>query len=169
VELTVGGWISTFVKEVLDVEAGNALIILSLYWLGMMLTAHRGRKHSQASIAHRRAVRPAGDCARWRGSPADHAQRRDRRRLEFFSSVLGSRRCFRQVLGFIAGSLCDALREQRSVWRLRSRLPAECPCLSWPGILGGVYGMRGSFLIVPVALVMQGLLLGVLAGRLRNA
>ena len=37
------------------------------------------------------------------------------------------------------------------------------------GILGGVYGMRGSFLIVPVALVMQGLLLGVLAGRLRNA
>src|SRR2546428_251479 len=36
-EITVGGWTSTFVNEELAVVAEKALIILSLYWLGMML------------------------------------------------------------------------------------------------------------------------------------
>jgi Fucose permease len=36
-EITVGGWTSTFVHEELAVTARAALVILSLYWLGMML------------------------------------------------------------------------------------------------------------------------------------
>src|SRR6266542_2644103 len=37
IEITVGGWTSTFVNEELAVQARNALFILSLYWMGMML------------------------------------------------------------------------------------------------------------------------------------
>jgi fucose permease len=36
------------------------------------------------------------------------------------------------------------------------------------GILGGQYGMRGSFVIFPVALVTLALLLGILSRRLRS-
>ena len=37
IEITVGGWTSTFVTEELDVPPRHALMILSLYWMGMML------------------------------------------------------------------------------------------------------------------------------------
>src|SRR5206468_5471823 len=36
-EITVGGWTSTFVKDELQVSDRNALLYLSLYWLGMMV------------------------------------------------------------------------------------------------------------------------------------
>ncbi|HVE70848.1 MAG TPA: MFS transporter [Thermoanaerobaculia bacterium] len=37
VELTVGGWTTTFFSEELGLTADRALVFLSLYWLGMML------------------------------------------------------------------------------------------------------------------------------------
>jgi fucose permease len=40
--------------------------------------------------------------------------------------------------------------------------------LPWlAGVLGGIYGMRGSFLIVPAALLILATLLGILPRRLR--
>ncbi len=36
-ESTVGGWTSTFFKESLRLEGSQALLVLSLFWLGMML------------------------------------------------------------------------------------------------------------------------------------
>src|SRR4029078_708941 len=36
-EIMVGGWTTTFVNEILAVSPRTSLIVLSLYWLGMML------------------------------------------------------------------------------------------------------------------------------------
>jgi len=129
VELTMGGWISTFVKEVLGVGAGNALIILSLYWLGMMLTriavgkilqraSHIGVLYVLLAIAlagaalllstHNVVIAAAG----------------------VFLLGVGFAAMFPTVLGFIADRMRRS-RERRSVWRLRSHLPAECRCLFW--------------------------------------
>jgi fucose permease len=36
-EITMGGWSSTFFKEELKLEAGQAVFYLSFYWLAMML------------------------------------------------------------------------------------------------------------------------------------
>ena len=167
VELTVGGWISTFVKEVLGVGAGNALIILSLYWLGMMLTriavgkilkraSHIGVLYVLLAIAlvgvalllatHNVAIAAAG----------------------VFLLGVGFAAMFPTVLGFIADRYATLSGTAFSL-AIAIALTGGMSLPFLAGILGGVYGMRGSFLIVPVALVMQGLLLGVLAGRLRNA
>jgi len=167
VELTVGGWISTFVKEVLGVGAGNALIILSLYWLGMMLTriavgnilkraSHIGVLYVLLAIAlvgaalllatHNIAIAAAG----------------------VFLLGVGFAAMFPTVLGFIADRYATLSGTAFSL-AIAIALTGGMSLPFLAGILGGVYGMRGSFLIVPVALAMQGLLLGVLAGRLRNA
>jgi len=167
VELTVGGWISTFVKEVLGVEAGNALIILSLYWLGMMLTriavgkilqraSHIGVLYVLLAIAlagaalllstHNVAIAAAG----------------------VFLLGVGFAAMFPTVLGFIADRYATLSGTAFSL-AIAIALTGGMSLPFLAGILGGIYGMRGSFLIVPIAVVMQGLLLGVLAGRLRNA
>jgi len=167
VELTMGGWISTFVKEVLGVGAGNALIILSLYWLGMMLTriavgnilkraSHIGVLYVLLAIAlvgaalllatHNIAIAAAG----------------------VFLLGVGFAAMFPTVLGFIADRYATLSGTAFSL-AIAIALTGGMSLPFLAGILGGVYGMRGSFLIVPVALAMQGLLLGVLAGRLRNA
>jgi fucose permease len=163
----MGGWISTFVREVLGVGAGNALIILSLYWLGMMLTriavgnilkraSHIGVLYVLLAIAlvgaalllatHNIAIAAAG----------------------VFLLGVGFAAMFPTVLGFIADRYATLSGTAFSL-AIAIALTGGMSLPFLAGILGGVYGMRGSFLIVPVALVMQGLLLGVLAGRLRNA
>lgn len=167
IELTVGGWISTFVKEVLDVEAGKALILLSLYWLGMMLTrialgrilrraSHIGVLYVCLAIAlagaalllttHIVAVAAAG----------------------VFLLGVGFAAMFPTVLGFI-GDRYATLSGTAFSLAIAIALVGGMLLPYVAGILGGRYGMRGSFLIVPVSLVMQGVLLGILSRRLRNA
>jgi fucose permease len=166
-ELTVGGWISTFVKEVLGVEAGNALMILSLYWLGMMLTriavgnilrraSHIRVLYVLLAIAltgaalllttHNVAIAAAG----------------------VFLLGVGFAAMFPTVLGFI-GDRYATLSGTAFSLAIAIALVGGMLLPYFAGILGGKYGMDGSFLIVPVALVMQGVLLGVLSRGLRNA
>lgn len=167
VELTVGGWTSTFVKEELGVEPGTALLLLSLYWLGMMLTriavgnilrraSHIGVLYVCLTIAlagaalllttHSVAVAAAG----------------------VFLLGAGFAAMFPTVLGFI-GDRYAALSGTAFSLAIAIALLGGMSLPFVAGILGGIYGMRGSFLIVPVSIVIQGVLLGVLSGRLRNA
>jgi FHS family glucose/mannose:H+ symporter-like MFS transporter len=167
IELTVGGWISTFVKEVLGVEAEKALIILSLYWLGMMLTrlavgnilrraSHVGVLYVLLTTAlagaalllttHNVAIAAVG----------------------VFLLGVGFAAMFPTVLGFI-GDRYAALSGTAFSLAIAIALLGGMSLPYVAGILGGRYGMRGSFLIVPVSIVTQGVLLGILAGRLRRA
>jgi fucose permease len=167
VELTVGGWISTFVKEVLGVEAEKALFILSLYWLGMMLTRLAvGRILQRAShiavlyvcltialagaalllSTHSIAIGSAG----------------------VFLLGVGFAAMFPTVLGFI-GDRYESLSGTAFSLAIAIALFGGMLMPYVAGVLGGRFGMRGSFLIVPISIVIQGVLLGILAGRLRRA
>ncbi len=167
IELTVGGWISTFVKEELDVEAGKALILLSLYWLGMMLTrialGRILRRASHFSVLYVcLAIALAGAALLLTTHSVAVAA------AGVFLLGAGFAAMFPTVLGFI-GDRYATLSGTAFSLAIAIALVGGMLLPYVAGILGGRYGMRGSFLIVPVALVMQGVLLGILSLRLRDA
>lgn len=166
-ELTVGGWISTFVKEELEVEAGKALILLSLYWLGMMLTRialgrilRRAPHVSVLYVCLTIALTGAALLLTTHSVAAGATG--------VFLLGVGFAAMFPTVLGFI-GDRYATLSGTAFSLAIAIALVGGMLLPYVAGILGGRYGMRGSFLIVPVALVMQGVLLGILSPGLRNA
>jgi fucose permease len=167
VELTVGGWISTFLKEELGVEAGNALMLLSLYWLGMTLTRIAlGRILLRAShfgvLFVCLAIALAGAALLLTTNSVAVGA------AGVFLLGVGFAAMFPTMLGFIGDRYATLSGTAFSL----AFAVALCGGMLLPyaaGILGGRYGMRGSFLIVPAALVMQVVLLGILSRRLGNA
>jgi len=164
-EITVGGWTSTFVNEELAVKARTALVVLSLYWMGMMLA-----RLALGTIF--RSVPPvrvlyiclsigligAMTLLMTRNLPAAA--------LGVFMLGVGFAATFPTVLGFVGDRYAELSGTAFSL------VIAMALCggmlLPWlAGILGASYGMRGSFIIVPAALLLLATLLGILSRRLR--
>jgi FHS family glucose/mannose:H+ symporter-like MFS transporter len=166
-EITVGGWTSTFVHEELAVVAGKALIILSLYWLGMMLA-----RIALGSILRRTshfkvlyvclAIALAGSALLLTTRSVSLAT------VGVFLLGVGFAAMFPTVLGFI-GDRYASLSGTAFSLAIAMALVGGMLLPYLAGILGGKYGMRGSFMIVPAALVVLGILLGILSRGLRRA
>jgi fucose permease len=160
-ELTVGGWTSTFVREELAVTAGNALIILSLYWLGMMLA-----RIALGSILLRSShfvvlyvclvIALAGSALLLTGRSAAVAT------IGVFLLGIGFAAMFPTVLGFIGDRYANLSGTAFSL-AFSMALVGGMTLPFVAGILGGMYGMRSSFVLVPAALVVLSLLLGILS------
>jgi MFS transporter, FHS family, glucose/mannose:H+ symporter len=166
-EITVGGWTSTFVREQLAVAAGPALVILSLYWLGMMLA-----RLALGSILRRAppfTVLYVCLATALAGSAFLLATRSVRMAtLGVFLLGVGFAAMFPTLLGFIGDRYADLSGTAFSLVIAVALLGGmSLPYLA--GILGGTYGMRGSFVIVPAALVIHAILLGILKRGLRRA
>jgi fucose permease len=166
-EISVGGWTSTFVKEELAVEAGKALAFLSLYWLGMMLTRIAlGQILRRALHFHVLytclAIALAGAALLLTTHNVAVAA------TAVFLLGAGFAAMFPTVLGFI-GDRYATLSGTAFSLAIAMALTGGMLLPYVTGVLGGKYGMRGSFLIVPLALVAQGVLLGILSRRIRNA
>ena len=166
-EITDGGWTSTFVREQLAVAAGPALVILSLYWLGMMLA-----RLALGSILRRAppftvlyvclATALAGSALLLATRSVAMAT------LGVFLLGVGFAAMFPTLLGFIGDRYADLSGTAFSLVIAMALLGGmSLPYLA--GILGGTYGMRGSFVIVPAALVIHAILLGILKRGLRRA
>lgn len=166
-EITVGGWTSTFVKEELAVAERSALILLSLYWMGMMLA-----RLALGSILRRASpyrvlyscisIALAGAVILLTTKSVPFAA------LGVFLMGVGFAATFPTVLGFV-GDRYAAL--SGTAFSLAIAM-ALCGGMLLPyaaGALGERYGMRGSFVIVPVALVLLAGLLGILSRRLRTS
>jgi FHS family glucose/mannose:H+ symporter-like MFS transporter len=167
IEITVGGWTSTFVKEELAVPAEPALLLLSLYWLGMMLARIAlGRILRRAS--HFSALYTCLVIALAGAALLLTARDVTAAAVGVFLLGVGFAAMFPTVLGFI-GDRYAALSGTAFSLAIAMALVGGMLLPYVTGVLGDKYGMRGSFVIVPVALVMLGLLLGVLSRRLRNA
>lgn len=164
-EITIGGWTSTFVKEELAVPERSALFLLSLYWMGMML----------ARLA-------LGNILRW-ASPfrvlftcitialAGTATLLSAHQvwiagLGVFLVGAGLAATFPTVLGFV-GDRYAALSGTAFSLAIAMALVGGMILPYAAGVLGTLYGLRGSLLIVPSALVAQVILLGILARNLR--
>ena len=165
-EIMVGGWISTFVNEELAVPERRALVILSLYWLGMMLarlvvgTALRKIAPAHVVLACI-VVALAGSLILLNTRDPNTAA------VSVFMLGVGFSATFPIILGFV-GERYAALSGTAFSLAIAMALVGGM-LLPWlAGVIGGAYGMRGSFLIVPVALVLLALLLAILTRRLRT-
>ena len=164
-EIMVGGWTSTFVNEELEVAERNALLILSLYWLGMMLARLAlGTLFRRASPVRALymciATGLAGSLLLLTTQNVTVAS------VGVFLLGVGFAATFPMVLGFVGDRYSDLSGTAFSLVIVM----ALCGGMLLPyvaGILGGSYGMRGSFIIVPAGLTILALLLAILSRRLR--
>ena len=166
-EITVGGWTSTFVHEVLAVTAGKALVVLSLYWLGMMLARIALgtvlRDAAQFTVLYVCiGIALVGSALLLTSNSIAAAA------LGVFLLGVGFSAMFPTVLGFI-GDRYAALSGTAFSLVISMALIGGMLLPYVAGVLGGNLGMRRSFVLVPVALVMLGLLLGVLSRKLHRA
>jgi FHS family glucose/mannose:H+ symporter-like MFS transporter len=163
VELTVGGWTATFFRDELGVSGERALIFLSLYWLGMMLA----RLVLGAVLKRTSPVRALLACIAIalvgaflmigsRGlAPAAFG---------VFLLGVGFAATFPVILGFVGDRYAHLSGTAFSIVFVMA-LTGGMVMPFVTGVLGGRYGLRTSFLVVPVALVGIVVLLGVTARR----
>jgi len=164
-EIMVGGWTSTFVNEVLAVTPRTALIVLSLYWLGMMLA----RLALGTFLRKVQSIRVLYVCITI-GVLASVILLTTGNLIiacfgVFFLGV-GFAAAFPTILGFVGDRYAELSGTAFSL------VIAMALCggmlLPWlAGVVGGSYGMRASFVIVPVALVILATLLSILSRSLR--
>lgn len=163
-EITVGGWTSTFFIEELDVPADRALGYLSLYWFGMtlarivlgsVLRTMSGTRVLFACIAV--AFTGALLLVSTRSVPAAG--------LGVFLLGAGFAATFPVVLGFVGDRYARLSGTAFSIVIVMALTGGML--LPWAtGVFGNVYGLRGSFLVVPAALVLLSILLTIVSRRL---
>jgi fucose permease len=163
VELTVGGWTATFFSDELGVTGERALVFLSLYWLGMMLarlvlgavlrrTPPARVLLSCIGVALVGALLMLGS----RGlAPAAAG---------VFLLGVGFAATFPVVLGFVGDRYAHLSGTAFSIVFVMA-LTGGMLLPYATGVLGATYGLRTSFLVVPIALVGIVVLLGVVSRR----
>jgi MFS transporter, FHS family, glucose/mannose:H+ symporter len=163
VELTVGGWTSTFFRDELRVTSERALVFLSLYWLGMMLArlvlggVLRRTAPARALLACI-AVALVG-AALMIGTTGLAAAA-----IGVFLLGVGFAATFPVVLGFVGDRYAHLSGTAFSIVFVMALTGGMIlPYLT--GVLGARYGLRMSFLVVPIALVGIVVLLGVVRRR----
>ena len=160
-EITVGGWTSTFVTEELAAPARNALLILSLYWTGMTVARFAlgyilQRASGMTVLFSCVAIAIVGALLMLTTHTLAVAA------IGTFALGVGFAAMFPTVLGFIGDRYTNLSGTAFSV----AFAMALCGGMLLPyaaGVLGTHYGLRNAFAIVPAALVIQALLLGVLS------
>ena len=164
-EITVGGWTSTFVNEELAVAPRTALIVLSLYWLGMML-ARLALGTILKSVPPIRALYVCLSVGLIGSAVLLLTKSVSAASIGVFMLGIGFAATFPAVLGLVGDRYAELSGTAFSL------VIAMALCggmlLPWlAGVVGASYGMRGSFLIVPIAILILATLLGILPRRLR--
>ncbi|HUQ47320.1 MAG TPA: MFS transporter, partial [Gemmatimonadaceae bacterium] len=165
-EITVGGWTSTYVHEVLAVPARQALVILSLYWLGMMVA----RLALGTVLKTVPPVRAVFVCIAFALAGALGLRLTTDARVaavSVFMLGVGFAAQFPAILG-IVGERYAALSGTAFSLAIAIALLGGM-LMPWiAGVLGAKYGLRESFLLVPAALVLLAVLFGLLTRALRS-
>jgi MFS transporter, FHS family, glucose/mannose:H+ symporter len=162
-EMTLGGWTSTFAKEELDLTGRAALYFLSLYWLGMMVARfYLGTKLKTRSplraLAASFAMAFVGVWLLILSSATLPAA------VGVFLVGAGFAGVFPIVLGWV-GERYAALSGTAFSISLVMALTGGMILPYSTGIIGDRFGMRASLLIVPVALMISGSLLFIAAKK----
>lgn len=166
-EITVGGWTTTFFKEELRVPDRRALAYLSLYWLGFMLT--RG-----ALGLIRRPPPPARlllcclTVALVGAILLITTQTASLAALGVFCLGLGFAATFPVLLALVGERYASLSGTAFGIVMVMA-LTGGMLLPYATGVLGGIYGLRGSFAIVPIALVLLASLLLVAGRGMRDA
>jgi fucose permease len=166
-EITVGGWTTTFFKQELGIADRRALVYLSLYWLGMML----GRLALGSVLRRVPPTRVLLGCIGTGFAGAlvlIFTREPSLAAFGVFLLGLGFAATFPVVLGFVGDRWAELSGTAFGIVMVMALTGGMI--LPWlTGVLGASYGLRGSFAIVPAALVLLAVLLGVVAARLRTS
>lgn len=159
-EISVGGWTSTFVNEVLSVSARVSLIVLSLYWMGMLL-ARLVLGTILRTIPPVRLLYTCLSIALTGALILLMARSAVASALGVFMLGVGFSATVPTILGMVGERYADLSGTAFSFVIAIALLGGTL--FPWiMGILGGSYGMRGSFIVVPIAILLLAALLTVL-------
>jgi fucose permease len=163
-EITVGGWTATYFQEELGLGGQRALVFLSLYWLGMMLVrlalGWLLRRASPARVLLGcLGVALVGAFLLIGGESVTAAG------AGVFLIGCGFAATYPVVLGFV-GDRYEQLSGTAFSVVIVIALIGGMLLPYATGALGAVYGLRGSFMIIPAALVLLAVLLLVVTRRL---
>ena len=162
-EITVGGWTSTFARESLLLSGRAALLFLSLYWLGTML-ARLLLGSILRTHAHRRVL-ITSLCTAGVGAIVlltSHAT--SLAAIGVFLLGAGFAGVFPVVLGWL-GERYTTLSGTAFSLALVMALTGGMILPYATGLIGERFGMRASLVIVPVALLLSGSLLAFASAR----
>jgi FHS family glucose/mannose:H+ symporter-like MFS transporter len=166
-EVTVGGWTTTFFTEELQTPARQALVYLALYWFGMML----GRMTLGMTLRRFAPARILFGCITIgvAGALAVVITRNTTvAALGVFLVGVGFSATFPLVLGLVADRYAALSGTAFSVVMVMALLGGmTLPYVT--GVLGASYGLRPSFLIVPAALLLLAVLLSLVSSRSSTA
>jgi fucose permease len=163
-EITVGGWTATYFQEELGLGGQRALVFLSLYWLGMMLVRlGLGWLLRRASPA--RVLLACLGVALVGALLLIGTESVTAAGAGVFLLGCGFAATFPVVLGFV-GDRYEQLSGTAFGVVIVMALTGGMLLPYATGALGAVYGLRGSFLIIPTALVLLAALLYVVTRRL---
>lgn len=166
-EITVGGWTATFFKEELQVPDQRALVYLSLYWLGMMLTRlwlGWALKRGSAAVLLLVSIGIAEAGALM----LILADRPWSAAIGVFLIGCGFAATFPVVLGWVGDRYAQLSGTAFSIVIVMA-LTGGMLLPYATGVLGASRGLRGSFLIVPAALLLLAMLLGAVRAPLRKS
>jgi fucose permease len=163
-EITVGGWTATYFQEELGVSGRDALGFLSLFWLGLML-ARLALGGLLRRVAAARALLGCLAIALLGATLLLTTHDLAAAASGVFLLGVGFAATFPVVLGFVGDRYAELSGTAFSIVIVMaltggSLLPYAT------GVLGAQYGLRGSFLIVPTALVLLATLLAIVTRRL---
>jgi fucose permease len=163
-EITVGGWTATYFQEELGLGGQRALVFLSLYWLGMMLVrlalGWLLRRASPARVLLGCLGIALVGAFLLLGTESVAAAG-----AGVFLLGCGFAATYPVVLGFV-GDRYEQLSGTAFSVVIVIALAGGMLLPYATGALGAVYGLRGSFLIIPTALVLLAALLHVVTRRL---
>jgi fucose permease len=163
-EITVGGWTATYFQEELGLGGQRALVFLSLYWLGMMLVRLAlGWLLRRASPA--RVLMGCLGVALVGAFLLIGTESVTSAGAGVFLIGCGFAATYPVVLGFV-GDRYEQLSGTAFSVVIVMALVGGMLLPYATGALGAVYGLRGSFLIIPSALVLLAALLLVVTRRL---
>jgi fucose permease len=156
-EITVGGWTATYFKEELQIPDQRALIYLSLYWLGMML-ARVALGSVLRRVAPTRVLFACLATAFLGATLLLLARNVSLAATGVFLLGCGFAATFPVVLGFVGDRYAHLSGTAFSIVIVMALTGGMLlPYLT--GVLGASYGLRGSFVIVPAAVILLSALL----------
>ena len=162
-EITLGGWSAQYVREVLGLSEERSILVLSLFWVGMMAA-----RLVLTGILRTRppgVVYPVFLLVAWAGAALLLAVRSPAAAgLGLFLLGAGLSAGFPILLGFLGGLYQDLTGTAFSAAFVMALIGGST--LSYlTGVLGDQFGLRASLIVVPVCLLAQGLVFVPLARR----
>jgi fucose permease len=163
-EITVGGWTTTFFKEELQIPDQRALVYLSLYWLGFLLT--RGALGMvRRPLAPRRVLLTCLTVAFVGALILITTRDPSIAALGGFCLGSGFAATF-PIIFSLVGERYTALSGTALSVTMVMALMGGMLLPYATGVLGGMYGLRGSLVIVPVSLLLLATLIVVASSKL---